>query len=121
MAPLDGRMRSSHDVAADIRRKIDSGEWADGFRVPPERELAATYRLARNTVRRALQELDGSLVRVVGRGTFVRGNAGARPREFLGRLRDASPTLCAAILSALRAWLPLEQASATAPASRPAT
>jgi DNA-binding transcriptional MocR family regulator len=85
-------MRSSHDVAADIRRKIDSGEWADGFRVPPERELAATYRLARNTVRRALQELDGSLVRVVGRGTFVKGNAGARPREFLGRLRDASPT-----------------------------
>jgi DNA-binding FadR family transcriptional regulator len=58
-------MRSSHDVAADIRRKIDSGEWADGFRVPPERELAATYRLARNTVRRALQELDGSLVRVL--------------------------------------------------------
>ena len=42
--------------------------------------------------RRALQELDGSLVRVVGRGTFVRGHAGARPREFLGRLRDASPT-----------------------------
>jgi len=92
MAPLDGRMRSSHDVAADIRRKIDSGEWADGFRVPPERELAATYRLARNTVRRALRELDGQLIRVVGRGTFVKGNAGARPREFLGRLRDASPT-----------------------------
>ena len=91
MATLDGRMRSSHDVAADLRRKIASGEWADGFRVPPERELAATYRLARNTVRRALQELDGQLVRIVGRGTFVRSNAAARPREFLGRLRDASP------------------------------
>jgi DNA-binding FadR family transcriptional regulator len=85
-------MRSSHDVAAELRRKIASGEWPDGFRVPPERELAATYRLARNTVRRALRELDGQLVRVVGRGTFVRGNAAARPREFLGRLRDASPT-----------------------------
>jgi len=92
MAPLDGRMRSSHDVAAELRRKIASGEWPDGFHVPPERELAATYRLARNTVRRALQELDGQLVRVVGRGTFVRGNAAARPREFLGHLRDASPT-----------------------------
>ena len=86
------RIRTSHDVAADIGRKIDSGEWPDGFRVPAERELAATYRLARNTVRRALHELDGRLVRIVGRGTFVRGNAAARPREFLGRLRDASPT-----------------------------
>src|SRR5215813_10500589 len=89
---MDERIRTSHDVARDIGRRIDSGEWPGGFRVPPERELAATYRLARNTVRRALQELDGQLVRVVGRGTFVRSNATARPREFLGRLRDASPT-----------------------------
>jgi DNA-binding FadR family transcriptional regulator len=93
MAPLDGKIRSAHDVVQDIGRKIDNGEWPDGYRVPPERELAATYRLARNTVRRALQELDGRLVRVVGRGTFVKGPAGAgRPREFLGRLKDASPT-----------------------------
>ncbi|MGH6885522.1 MAG: FadR/GntR family transcriptional regulator [Geminicoccales bacterium] len=88
----EARIRTSHDVAVDIGRKIDSGEWPDGFRVPAERALAATYRLARNTVRRALHELDGRLVRIVGRGTFVRGNAAARPREFLGRLRDASPT-----------------------------
>jgi DNA-binding FadR family transcriptional regulator len=88
---MQDRIRTSHDVAVDIGRKIDSGEWPDGFRVPAERELAATYRLARNTVRRALHELDGRLVRIVGRGTFVRSNAAARPREFLGRLRDASP------------------------------
>ena len=88
---MDERIRTSHDVARDIGRRIDSGEWPDGFRVPPERELAATYRLARNTVRRALQELDGRLVRVVGRGTFVKGGAAGRPREFLGRLRDAGP------------------------------
>ena len=88
---MDERIRTSHDVARDIGRRIDSGEWPDGFRVPPERELAATYRLARNTVRRALEELDGRLVRVVGRGTFVKGGAVGRPREFLGRLRDAGP------------------------------
>jgi DNA-binding FadR family transcriptional regulator len=92
MAPLDGRIRSALDMATDIGRKIDNGEWPDGYRVPPERELAATYGLARNTVRRALQQLDGRLVRIVGRGTFVKGKTGGRPREFLGRLRDASPT-----------------------------
>jgi DNA-binding FadR family transcriptional regulator len=91
MVTGSGSIRSSHDLARDIGRRIDSGEWPDGFRVPPERELAATYRLARNTVRRALRELDGRLVRVVGRGTFVRSGASARPRESPGRLRDASP------------------------------
>src|SRR5215470_12192323 len=104
---MDERIRTSHDVARDIGRRIDSGEWPDGFRVPPERELAATYRLARNTVRRALEELDGRLVRVVGRGTFVKGGAAGRPREFLGRLRDAGPAdimeVRAAALAAHRA------------------
>jgi DNA-binding FadR family transcriptional regulator len=86
------KARTSHDVAQDIGRKIDTGEWPDGFRVPAERELAATYRLARNTIRRALQELDSRLVRIVGRGTFVKGNPAGRTREFVSRLRDASPT-----------------------------
>jgi DNA-binding FadR family transcriptional regulator len=86
------KARTSHDVAQDIGRKIDTGEWPDGFRVPAERELAATYRLARNTIRRALRELDSRLVRIVGRGTFVKGNPAGRTREFVSRLRDASPT-----------------------------
>jgi DNA-binding FadR family transcriptional regulator len=86
------RARTSHDVAQDIGRKIDTGEWPDGFRVPAERELAITYRLARNTIRRALLELDGRLIRIVGRGTFVKGNPAGRGREFVSRLRDASPT-----------------------------
>jgi GntR family transcriptional regulator, uxu operon transcriptional repressor len=86
------KIRSSHDVALDIGRKIDSGDWPDGYRVPPERELAAIYSLARNTIRRALRELDSRLVRIVGRGTFVKGNPAGRAREFVGRLKDASPT-----------------------------
>jgi len=86
------KIRTAHDVALDIGRKIDAGEWPDGFRVPAERELAITYRLARNTIRRALRELDSRLLRIVGRGTFVKGNPAGRAREFVGRLRDASPT-----------------------------
>jgi DNA-binding FadR family transcriptional regulator len=86
------KIRTSHDVALDIGRKIDAGDWPDGYRVPAERELAATYNLARNTIRRALRELDSRLVRIVGRGTFVKGNPAGRTREFVGRLKDASPT-----------------------------
>jgi DNA-binding FadR family transcriptional regulator len=86
------KIRTSHDVALDIGRKIDTGDWPDGYRVPAERELAATYNLARNTIRRALRELDSRLVRIVGRGTFVKSNPAGRTREFVGRLKDASPT-----------------------------
>jgi DNA-binding FadR family transcriptional regulator len=83
--------RGAEQVAADILRRIDSGEWPDGYRVPPERELAATYGLARNTVRRALLALDDRLVRIVGRGTYVRG--GPPPDGLAGaeRLKQASP------------------------------
>jgi DNA-binding FadR family transcriptional regulator len=83
--------RTADDVASDITGKIDRGEWPDGYRVPAERELAATYGLARNTVRRALGQLDDRLVRVIGRGTYVKSRAGSSPDHFLGRLRQASP------------------------------
>ena len=50
---------------------------AEGDRVPPERELAAAWGVARMTLRRALDELvaEGLIARAPGRGTFV-----ARPR-----------------------------------------
>lgn len=56
-----------------LKEKIDSGEWQPGTKLPTERDLAATYKLGRNTVRRALGELEigGRIIRHVGRGTFV--------------------------------------------------
>ncbi|HEV2377391.1 MAG TPA: GntR family transcriptional regulator [Streptosporangiaceae bacterium] len=44
-----------------------------GTPVPPERELAQTYATSRTTVRQALAELviEGRLIRMQGRGTFV--------------------------------------------------
>jgi DNA-binding FadR family transcriptional regulator len=83
--------KSAEQMAADVARKIDKGEWPDGFRLPPERQLAASYGLARNTVRRALEQLDNRLVRLVGRGTYVRGRAAGSGLPFLGRLKEASP------------------------------
>jgi DNA-binding FadR family transcriptional regulator len=81
-------------IAVDLTARIESGEWADGYRLPPERALAAEHGLARNTLRRALDELEerGLIVRQVGRGTFVRGHPRpAASDPLLARMRNASP------------------------------
>jgi GntR family transcriptional regulator len=62
-----------HQVYADLKASLDSGELAIGERLPPERELARLYGCSLITVRRALDELsrEGRLGREQGRGTFV--------------------------------------------------
>lgn len=62
-----------HQVYLDLKSMIDSGRWAAGQRVPPERELATQYGVSVITVRRALDELarEQRLERTRGRGTFV--------------------------------------------------
>ena len=40
------RFQTAEDVVSDIHRRIGSGEWPEGHRLPPERELAALYGLA---------------------------------------------------------------------------
>lgn len=60
-------------VADDITAEIESGGLKPGWKLPPETELAESYGIARNTVRRAVAELveEGRLTVVHGRGTFV--------------------------------------------------
>ena len=62
-----------HQVYVDLKAAIDSGEYAVGERLPPERELARLYGCSLITIRRALDELsrEGRLGRQQGRGTFV--------------------------------------------------
>lgn len=56
-----------------LRNAIASGELEPGDRLPAERDLADQMKTARGPVRRAIQRLEreGSVVRHVGRGTFV--------------------------------------------------
>lgn len=86
-------MRTAHDLSLELARRMDDGELVAGSRLPPERDLAEAYGLARNTVRRALRALEdqGRLVRHVGRGTFVAG-APKSAAGMSGIMRDASPT-----------------------------
>lgn len=67
-----------------ILRQIESGAYAEGARLPSERDLAETFGVSRMTARQALQLLtqDGFLNTRVGKGTFVQ-----RP-HFDQELRD---------------------------------
>jgi GntR family histidine utilization transcriptional repressor len=62
-----------HQIRADIEKKILSGAWAPGFRIPVEHELMARYSCARMTVSQALSSLvqAGLLVRRKRGGSFV--------------------------------------------------
>ena len=63
----------AREIEQSLRRRICAGEWSTSGRLPPERGLAAEYGVARNTIRRAVQEIAsyGMLERHVGRGTFL--------------------------------------------------
>ena len=56
-----------------ITRRIQSGEWPSGHRLPSEHEFVALFGISRMTVNRALRELaeQGRVVRIAGVGSFV--------------------------------------------------
>jgi len=60
-------------VADHIAARIAAGELAPGTRLPPERELAAEYGVAYNTVRRSMDVLRerGLVVTLRGHGNYV--------------------------------------------------
>jgi DNA-binding FadR family transcriptional regulator len=80
-------------IAQSLKERIERGEWADGSRIPPERELAAQFGVARNTIRRAIGLLGDSvaLTREVGRGTYVEAKGGGALADVIVRMEGASP------------------------------
>ena len=62
-------------VYETLRKQISSGEYAAGDLLPSEHELSALYRVARPTVRKALDQLvtDGFIVKHQGKGSIVKG------------------------------------------------
>jgi GntR family transcriptional regulator len=60
-------------IAIDLRAKIDSGEYAQGSRLPTEIELMDRHEASRNTIRDAVKQLIslGIVETRPGQGTFV--------------------------------------------------
>lgn len=61
-----------YDLMQDLRQQILSGEIGAGEKLPSENQLAASYGVSRQTVRKALQilENEGYIYAEHGRGTF---------------------------------------------------
>lgn len=59
-------------LSEDLRSALEEGRFKMGEQMPTEVELAETYGVSRQTVRRAFQDLvgEGLVYRVAGRGTF---------------------------------------------------
>jgi DNA-binding FadR family transcriptional regulator len=84
------------DLANDLRRRIGAGDWRSAGRLPPERELAERFGIARNTVRHAISllEAEGVVSRQIGRGTFILGTGGngeAASAAAWGAANEISP------------------------------
>lgn len=63
-----------NEIADDLLRRIDAGEWQSGETLPQMEKLAKHYSASRNAVARAVGKLakEGRLVSVPRRGTVVR-------------------------------------------------
>ncbi len=82
------------EIAADLRARVEAGEFAAGGLLPSEAELSARYGASRVTVRRALDLLrdEGILDARQGFGWFV---AAEPMRQTLGRLATIEAQLAA--------------------------
>lgn len=60
-------------VADDLRRRLDAGEWAPGDRFPGTVALAAEYDVAQSSVQKAVVQLreEGRLRTVLGAGSYA--------------------------------------------------
>ena len=83
---------AAEDIRVSLLARLAQGEWADTRRLPPERDLAAEYGAARNTVRKALNAIgaDGAVTRNVGHGTFIAPET-AEFVEIMKNLTGVSP------------------------------
>jgi DNA-binding FadR family transcriptional regulator len=83
----------SFDIASNLRFRIESGTWPSNTALPNERQLASEFAVARNTIRRALHELETEnlIRREVGRGTIVNQRTSDELHKVLERVSGASP------------------------------
>ena len=86
-------------LADDFRRRIVSGQWPPGTKVPSVRELAADTGVNPNTVQRALGALDGEGLTATERtaGRFVTTKASAIDSVRRSLASGATDTFIAAV------------------------
>lgn len=86
-SPSQGSLDDQPAVAstlAQMRQLIDGQLQRMERQLPPERQLSEQLGVGRDTIRKALAllESDGTVVRHVGRGTFIRSQSGSAPPQL---------------------------------------
>jgi DNA-binding GntR family transcriptional regulator len=66
-------------VVEDITRKIDTGEWPPGHKLPRDEDLRTIYDCSQMTLRTAFERLRPLVVSVAGKGRFVAGSSSPPP------------------------------------------
>lgn len=89
--PWASHRKSGAGVAAEIRRKIITGELAEGAALPPEHVLIEQYDVSRPTMREAFRVLESEQLIYVKRG--ARGGARVRRPSADVAARYAGPML----------------------------
>ena len=119
VGPLQSEGGLRDQVYKTFLRGIVDGRFPPGARLPSARQLAADWKVARNTVDDALAQLQGEglLTRRVGAGTFVADRLPGPPRARAGRPRRpaAAGRRALASVSALSRGIALTHAKSLAP------
>lgn len=90
-----GKDDVTQGVITRFQEMLRQGRLSQGDRLPPERELAAHFKVARSSLRQALKVLEilGVITQRVGDGSYLNSDAAALlsvPLEFLFLLDDTS-------------------------------
>lgn len=77
-APLQIKADSVEALRRELLKGLQGGSWPPGSRLPPERDLCASFGVSRSALRRVLQELrdQGLITQKVGSGTYVADKPG---------------------------------------------
>jgi len=92
---LDGKEDVTHLLILRFQQMLSDGVLSPGTKLPPERELAAHFKVARSSLRQALKVLEilGVITQKVGDGSYLNRDASsvlAVPMEFLFLLDDTT-------------------------------
>jgi ABC-type glycerol-3-phosphate transport system substrate-binding protein len=96
-----------HQLKLAIKKKIETGEFKPGERIPTEQELCDLCGISRTPVRQALKELvyEGLLIRRRGLGTFVADRTPTDTSSAIPmRLMASDPRRAAVIERAVHQW-----------------
>jgi DNA-binding GntR family transcriptional regulator len=77
-------------IADEIARRVQSGAYQPDQRIPQEAEFCAEFDVSKITVKKALEILvnDGLIIRLVGKGTFVRRKKQPEALNVLGSIEE---------------------------------